>query len=836
MASPSARRVFPISDWAPAHEALYPEADNDSSIDTLPFPTKPRQSSYTPSPSSSSCCAPLPRRSHTTKQRRSMSLPWRPKSQVISPEDIEAKFPDFALDRSQTAAQLATTNPSSAFASGPTTSSGSGSGFVDYESTSSEFTGAAKGKGKGRISGIFRRASVSLKGLVHRRTSIATDTFEEPREPARYQRSSHAPSFSHHHIQTTPTSPLAGSSPSRVSAQQSRPTTSHGINATWHRLRQATSFRHSRVLYGDFTMQAHEVPYQPQDDLPYSVPRPGMGSEPPVIPRNGGSGARAAAAAWQHEMFPTVHPQGRADMPVLKNKRLTLDSTQTDRESGIGIAVTSSDSDAGDLQDLDMVTSDGAQVLYGCAPEISRIDFIDRLPAELAIQVLAHLDAADLARSSLVSRSWRDVVSSQHIWRESYLREKTGTYATSNPVQPGTGLGVPAIQPNITWKDAYRVTEELGQRWKRGQAASIYLNGHSDSIYCLQFDEQKIITGSRDKTIRIWDMHTLACKLVIGPPEVVKDDALLYDEDGNPTHSATHEPHTGVHAEQNRTTSVPTTVSFQTHHKASILCLQYDDNILVTGSSDASCIVYDVNGGYRPVRRLRHHTAAVLDLCFDDKHIVTCSKDISICVWDRETGQLLKQLRGHSGPVNAVQMRGNTVVSCSGDFRVKLWNIDTGKQIREFQGHTKGLACSQFSEDGRYVASAGNDKVIRIWDANTGECLQEMKAHESLVRSLHIDSVSGRLISGSYDTDIKVFDMETGRQLLDFPRWHASWVLSAKSDYRRIVSTGQDPKILVMDFGAGIEGIDMLESHSANRVAMEENKVVAEVQEVVGYI
>lgn len=834
MASPSARRIFPISDWAPAHEALYSETDNDSSIDTLPFPPKPRQSSYTPSPSSSSCCAPLPRRSQTTKQRRSMSLPWRPKSQVISPDAIEAKFRDYSLERTHTAAQLAATPSSSASAPGP--AAGSGTGFVDDDTTYSDIAGAGKGKGKGRISGIFRRASVSIKGLVHRRTSIATDTFEEPREPARHQRSGHTPSYSHHHIQTTPTSPLGGSHPFRVSTQQSRPTTSHGINATWHRLRQATSFRHSRILYGDFAMNAHEVPYQPQDDIPYSVPRPGVGGEPPVIPRNGGSGARAAAAAWQHDMFPTVHPQGRADMPVLKNKRLTLDSTQTDRESGIGIAVTSSDSDAGDAQDLDLVQSEGGQVLYSCAPEISRIDFIDRLPAELAIQVLAHLDAADLARSSLVSRSWRDMVSSQHIWRESYLREKTGTYATSNPVQPGTGLGVPAVQPSINWRDAYRVTEELGQRWKRGHATSIYLNGHSDSIYCLQFDEQKIITGSRDKTIRIWDMHTLACKLVIGPPEVVKDNALLYDEDGNPTHSASHEPHTGAQADQNRTTSVPTTVSFQTHHKASILCLQYDDNILVTGSSDASCIVYDVKGGYRPVRRLRHHTAAVLDLCFDDKHIVTCSKDISICVWDRETGQLLKQLRGHSGPVNAVQMRGNTVVSCSGDFRVKLWNIDTGKQIREFQGHTKGLACSQFSEDGRYVASAGNDKVIRIWDANTGECLREMKAHESLVRSLHIDSVSGRLISGSYDTDIKVFDMETGRQLLDFPRWHASWVLSAKSDYRRIVSTGQDPKILVMDFGAGIEGIDMLESQPANRVAMEESKAVAAVQEDCGYI
>lgn len=301
-------------------------------------------------------------------------------------------------------------------------------------------------------------------------------------------------------------------------------------------------------------------------------------------------------------------------------------------------------------------------------------------------------------------------------------------------------------------------------------------------------------------------MHTLECRLVIGPPEVVEEDNVLVDEEGNSTHFAAGSDN------QRTAESRPRIVSFPTHHKASILCLQYDDDILVTGSSDGTCIVYDVKAGYQPIRRLEHHTAAVLDLAFDDKHIVTCSKDVSICVWDRQTGALIRQLRGHSGPVNAVQMRANTIVSCSGDFRVKLWNIDTGKNIREFEGHTKGLACSQFSEDGRYIASAGNDKVIRIWDANTGECLREMRAHENLVRSLHIDSVSGRLVSGSYDTDIKVWDMETGQQLLDFPRWHASWVLSAKSDYRRIVSTGQDPKILIMDFGADVPGIEMLES------------------------
>ncbi|PSR80903.1 WD40-repeat-containing domain protein [Coniella lustricola] len=876
MPSSSTRRIFPVGDWAPAHEHLYHEADNDSSIDTLPFPSKLGEASVSVSvsacPSSASSMIAPPRRRNTTKKHRSMSLPWRPKSALLQHthttlDDSEARSDtdtdvetnaDVVDSRLETHPQLGVFAGWSGFSeeqgAGNMSSTGAAGGIPQHAAT---YKG--KDKGKKSVSDMLRRASVSFKDLVHRRKSIATETLmlQDPVEPMPKRQSRHdrAPSLSHQLFSNrsssisanngkrsasvgfgvVPSSPASPAPSPRSNLNRSlqspllsplqdqhqstaRPITSHTLNATWHRLRNATSFRNSRILYGDSVPSSHE---QQQSSLTQELPdsslfRSGVDKELAIIAHDAGAGAQspaAAAASWQHDMF------GSAAQP-LKNKRLTLDSTHNDRESGIGIAVTSNDSVADGLQDLAMATFASDVVEGACAP--SRVDFVSRLPVELAIQVLAYLDAAGLATASRISTRWHDIVAVQHVWRESYLREKTGTYATSEPIEPGTGLGVPANAPGIDWKHTYRATEELAKRWRQGKATSIYLNGHSDSIYCLQFDERKIITGSRDKTIRIWDMETMACKVVIGPPEVVHDDALLHDAEGKPIHSASFEPHLGADARSKCVTSVPTPVSFQTHHKASILCLQYDEHILVTGSSDGSCIVYDMKNGYRPIRRLRHHSAAVLDLCFDDRHIVTCSKDVSICVWDRATGQMLKQLRGHSGPVNAVQMRGNTIVSCSGDFMVKLWNIETGKQIREFQGHTKGLACSQFSEDGRYVASAGNDKVIRIWDANTGECLREMKAHESLVRSLHIDSVSGRLVSGSYDTDIKVFDMETGRQLLDFPRWHASWVLSAKSDYRRIVSTGQDPKILVMDFGAGIPGIEQLESPNSGHDGIQE--------------
>ncbi|VBB86285.1 Putative protein of unknown function [Podospora comata] len=650
--------------------------------------------------------------------------------------------------------------------------------------------GSSKAPHQGNIKRMLRRASVSfktnVKGFMHRRTSIPASTV--------FSTDSHDSK-----------SPFLSSSPPNCD----RPATSH---STWHRLRQATSFhRHSRVLYTGHSERAfgHDLATIQSPTFPV----PGSGGQPPIIPRNTGAAARQAAAA--------IACSGRQGYEFMEFQRphpsWLDDDFFGDSESGIGIALTSSSEiDAGG-------GSKGELSSYGSSEktDIVKVDFISQLPTELAILILAELDGPSLGTASLVNKRWAHVVENRHVWRESFLREKTTAYATGGSIQPGSGLGVPFVHPGNDWKNIYRAKEQLDRNWKEGKARPVYLNGHTDSIYCLQFDEDKIITGSRDRTIRVWDMRTYACKLVIGSPEVVNDPALsiVYDPSGNPIHYAhlpdldpTPGPDGLPRATVRAHHSVPTILSPSMHHKASILCLQYDDEILVTGSSDATCIVYSIRSGYRPIRKLAHHSAAVLDLVFDDKHIVTCSKDISICVWDRATGALIKQLRGHSGPVNAVQMRGNTIVSCSGDFKVKLWNIDSGKNIQEFVGHTKGLACSQFSEDGRWIASAGNDKIIRIWDANTGECVREMKAHDNLVRSLHVDSVSGRLVSGSYDSDIKVWDMETGQPLLDFPKWHSSWVLSAKSDYRRIVSSGQDPKILILDFGAGVEGVEMLES------------------------
>ena len=51
----------------------------------------------------------------------------------------------------------------------------------------------------------------------------------------------------------------------------------------------------------------------------------------------------------------------------------------------------------------------------------------------------------------------------------------------------GSGLG--KRRPDQNWKRMWKVRKMLDNRWLKGQAAAIYLEGHKDSVYCVQFDE-----------------------------------------------------------------------------------------------------------------------------------------------------------------------------------------------------------------------------------------------------------------------------------------------------------------------------------------------------------
>ncbi|KAJ1970734.1 hypothetical protein H4R35_005692 [Dimargaris xerosporica] len=312
------------------------------------------------------------------------------------------------------------------------------------------------------------------------------------------------------------------------------------------------------------------------------------------------------------------------------------------------------------------------------------------------------------------------------------------------------------------WQHMYQQRYRLERRWaENGPKIVHYLNGHSDSVYCLQFQDELLVTGSRDRTIKFWNLNDgFECMRTL------------------------------------------------TGHEGSVLCLKYDERCLVTGSSDATVMVWDLTTGQRdanfedtdsfmplaseepnsnhdrPVKRLRSHIAGVLDVSMEDQVIVSCSKDCTIKVWNRETGELARSLVAHRRPVNAVQICGAQMASASGDGLVKLWDVETGLAIRSFEGHLSGLACVQFKDN--RILSGSNDKTIKIWDPRVSQCVNSLVGHQDLVRTLHYPG-GNRLISGSYDQTVKVWDLAANKCNISLDKGHSSWVFDVQCNRTKLI-------------------------------------------------
>lgn len=149
-------------------------------------------------------------------------------------------------------------------------------------------------------------------------------------------------------------------------------------------------------------------------------------------------------------------------------------------------------------------------------------------------------------------------------------------------------VDVPLFLP---WRELYQTRYALDARWASSVPQTTHLTGHSDSVYCLEFDSKRIISGSRDQTIKVWDIRTGRC---LG--------------------------------------------TFRGHY-GSVLCLKFEKDwdikgdgakgFIVSGSSDRRACVWDIwigeGGEVRAEVRavLRGHLDGVLDLRVDEQWIVS---------------------------------------------------------------------------------------------------------------------------------------------------------------------------------------------------------------------
>ena len=117
-------------------------------------------------------------------------------------------------------------------------------------------------------------------------------------------------------------------------------------------------------------------------------------------------------------------------------------------------------------------------------------------------------------------------------------------------------------------------------------------------------------------------------------------------------------------------------------------------------------------------------------MCTHKSIIITGSGDKSCIIWDLLTGEVLRKLsNGHSKGISTLSISsdGERLVTGGKDHNLVLWDCTTGFSIQVMKAHSKGIKSVEFSADNRLIISASSDKSGIIWDASTGKMLRKVK-------------------------------------------------------------------------------------------------------------
>lgn len=237
-----------------------------------------------------------------------------------------------------------------------------------------------------------------------------------------------------------------------------------------------------------------------------------------------------------------------------------------------------------------------------------------------------------------------------------------------------------------------------------------------------------------------------------------------------------------------------------------------DGHRIARGTISGSIIIYDADSGAK-LLTMGTHRDSVKDIVFnpDGTRIASASKDGAVRIWDASNGEQLWCLRKHSGWVYCVAWspQGQLVASGSDDHTVRIWDSETGAEIERLYGHTGTVRDVVFALNGQFLASCASGGEILLWKVEKRTQMLELRGldhHRSYARVNCLSfSPDGKTYAfGTDEGDVRVWDCQEGQEqhcwphdsaelidLLGLQRYStfASLFFAGDNDYSRVVTS-----------------------------------------------
>jgi len=258
---------------------------------------------------------------------------------------------------------------------------------------------------------------------------------------------------------------------------------------------------------------------------------------------------------------------------------------------------------------------------------------------------------------------------------------------------------------------------QIGDDWRDGESAV--------TAMALSPDGKKVVTGSGDGAVRLWDIDTAKV------------------------------------------------TAKWTGHAGNVKSLSWnpDGGRVVSGSFDGTARVWDVESGEIIVGPIQagYDVDAVFyspDKSMIATGVVTFPEKEYIKIWDATTGNLVTKFKGHRYTVTCLAWTadGRTLISGSLGDSIRTWNTTTWQQITVLTGHTSlsmSILAIAISPNDHTIASASFDGTAQLWNLENGQPIGPPLQHAKSVSCVALSADGNLLATGCSDNNAYLWDVPT---------------------------------------------------------------------------
>ncbi|EPS64327.1 hypothetical protein M569_10454 [Genlisea aurea] len=245
----------------------------------------------------------------------------------------------------------------------------------------------------------------------------------------------------------------------------------------------------------------------------------------------------------------------------------------------------------------------------------------------------------------------------------------------------------------------------------RGSELRATLKGHTRTVRAISSDRAKVVSGSDDQSVLVWDKQTTQ---------------LLEELKG---HDA----------------------------QVSIVRMLSGERVLTAGH-DGTVKMWDVRTD-TCVATVGCCSSAILCMEYDDSTGILAAggRDSTAHLWDIRAGRQMHKLSGHSKWIRSIRMAGDTLITGSDDWTARIWSVSQGTCDAVLACHDGPVLCVEHSPTDRGVVTGSIDGLLRFWENDDGSmrCTKNVTMHNAPI--LSINAGEQWLAIGAADNSMSLF-------------------------------------------------------------------------------